>query len=149
MGKATSLKNPDAQILDAMTSMRIRILGWTPEQAQKVRGKHPVLNIIEIPPGVYKADWNKDPIPTWQNGAAIFTLARLPEDVGYTITKLVVEDVKQADSIQAASFPAIKGADIPGLTMRLATVPLHVGAYKYFKEIGSQIPGHLKPPEAN
>ncbi|MBI4506696.1 MAG: hypothetical protein HY691_14270, partial [Chloroflexi bacterium] len=149
MGKATALRNPDAVIMDVMTSMRIRILSWTPEQVQKVKAKNPWLNTIDIPAGVYKADWNSQAITTWQNGAAIFTTANLPEDVGYFVTKAAIEDIKQADSAQAAAFAAVKGADTPALTMRLATVPLHAGAYKYFKEIGTQLPDRLKPPEAN
>ncbi|MBI4507058.1 MAG: hypothetical protein HY691_16120, partial [Chloroflexi bacterium] len=58
MGKATALRNPDAVIMDVMTSIRIRILSWTPEQVQKVKAKNPWLNTIDIPAGVYKADWN-------------------------------------------------------------------------------------------
>ncbi|MBI4506695.1 MAG: TAXI family TRAP transporter solute-binding subunit [Chloroflexi bacterium] len=147
MGKATALRNPDATIMDVMTSIRIRILAWTPEQIQKVRAKHPWMNTIEIPAGVYKADWNSQPITTWQNGAGIFTATHLPEDIGYAVTKSAVEDVKQADSVQAAAFLAMKGADMPALTMRLASVPLHAGSYRYFKEIGTQLPDRLKPPE--
>ncbi|MBI3967532.1 MAG: TAXI family TRAP transporter solute-binding subunit [Chloroflexi bacterium] len=148
MGKASALRNPDAVILDAMTSMRIRILGWTPEQVAKVKAKHDWMNTTQVPAGVYKADWNQGPITTWQNGACIFSVSTVPEDVAYTLTKAAVEDIKQADSIQAGAFPAMKGADLVALTMQLSSVPLHAGSYRYFKEIGAPIPDRLKPPEA-
>ncbi|MBI3967401.1 MAG: TAXI family TRAP transporter solute-binding subunit [Chloroflexi bacterium] len=147
-GKATAIARPDALIQDAMVSMKIRILSWTPEQIQKAKEKYPFLSTTEIPAGVYKADWNEKPITTWQDGIGMFTRAKFSNDVAYAFTKAAVEDNKEGgEQVQSSAFTAMKGADLVKLTMDLATVPLHAGSYKYFSEIGVQIPDRLKPPE--
>ncbi|MBI2322682.1 MAG: hypothetical protein HYU88_11510 [Chloroflexi bacterium] len=148
MGKASAVKNPDALIMDIMTSTRIRILSWTPEQVQKVQAKYPFLGTVDIPPGTYKASWNEKSLPTWAEGTGMFALARLPEDLAYAFAKAAVEDTKPgAEGIQAAAYPAVKSADFAEMTATLSTIPLHAGTYRYFREIGTKLPDHLKPPE--
>lgn len=148
MGKATAIKRPDALIQDAMATMKIRILGFTPQQVQRVQAKYPFMKPADIPPGTYKAEWNEKPITTWQDGVGIFARATFPEDLAYAFTKYAVEDNRPGGGgIVAAAFPAIKEFDMAEVTLSLAPIPLHAGAYRYFQEIGAKVPDHLKPPE--
>lgn len=148
MGKASAIKYPDALIVDVMTSTRIRMLSWTPQQVQKVRAKYPFLSTVEIPAGVYKAEWNEQPITTWGDGIGMWTVARFDNDLAYKMIKAVIDDHKPGgERTQATSFQALKDFDITELTMTLAPYPLHAGVQKYFQEIGAKIPDHLKSPE--
>lgn len=147
MGKATTAQRPDALIQDIMASTPIRILDWTPEHLKKVRDKYPFTRHGEIPAGVYKATWNEKPVRSWLDGNGIYTRAMLPDDLAYAFTKAAVEDSRAADSVQAAAFPALKGLDFIQLTVDLSPIPLHAGAYRYFKESGATIPDWQKPPE--
>lgn len=148
MGKATALKTPDALIQELMTTTKIRILSWPDDLVQKVKAQHPGLNTAEIPAGVYKADWNQQPIRSWSDGIGMYTLAKFSEDLAYKFTKAAIEDSKASTSHQVAAYKGMTGVDVAKVTMELATVPLHAGAQKYFQEIGMQIPAHLKSPEA-
>lgn len=147
MGKATNAKSPDALIQDIMASAPIRVLDWQPEHLKKAQEKYPFLKFGEIPAGVYKGAWNEKPVRSWLDGNGLYTMARLPEELAYGFTKAAVEDSKAADSVQVAAFPGMKGQDLAQLTMDLSPIPLHAGAYRYFKEIGAKIPDWLKPPE--
>lgn len=150
MGKTSAVKRPDALIQDAMTTMKVRALSWTPEEVEKVRAKLPFLNTASIPAGTYKADWNEKPITTWGNGVGMFTLARFSDNLAYAFVKAAVEDNKEGgERIQASAYLALKEFDITELTLSLSTVPLHLGSYRYLREVGAKIPDHLKPPEAN
>ncbi len=64
----------------------------------------------------------------------------LPEDVVYEMTKVVWEHFDEI--VQAAPF--LKVVD-PNNVLGGIPVPLHPGAYKYFKEKGFKIPDRLKP----
>ena len=64
----------------------------------------------------------------------------LPEDVVYEMTKVVWEHFDEI--VEAAPF--LKVVD-PKNVLNGIPVPLHPGAYKYFKEKGFKIPDRLKP----
>ncbi len=64
----------------------------------------------------------------------------LPEDIVYEMTKVVWEHFDEI--VQAAPF--LKVVD-PNNVLGGIPVPLHPGAYKYFKEKGFKIPDRLKP----
>ncbi len=64
----------------------------------------------------------------------------LPENIVYEMTKVVWEHFDEI--VQAAPF--LKVVD-PNNVLGGIPVPLHPGAYKYFKEKGFKIPDRLKP----
>ncbi|MBI3968031.1 MAG: TAXI family TRAP transporter solute-binding subunit [Chloroflexi bacterium] len=148
MGKATAVKRPDALIQETMTNTKIRVLGWTPEQVQKVKAKYPFMNTLEVPAGTYKADWNEKPITTWADGIGMYGLAKFDSELAYQFTKHAIEDSKLKTGVQASAYPPMADFDLAITTLDLAPIPLHAGAQKYFAEIGAKIPDHLKSPEA-
>ncbi|MBI4505872.1 MAG: TAXI family TRAP transporter solute-binding subunit [Chloroflexi bacterium] len=148
MGKATALKAPDALIQEVMTTTKIRILSWPPALVQKVKAQHPGLGTVEIPAGVYKAEWNEKPITSWGDGIGMYALAKFSDDLAYRFTKAAVEDSKASGGHQVAAYKGMTGVDVPKATLDLATVPLHAGAQKYYQEIGQKIPDQVKSPEA-
>lgn len=100
--------------------------------------------------GLYKAQWNRQPILTLAVVAGVATRAgTLTEDQAYRIVKAVVEDNSPAGGgLQADAFKTIKGEDLAKLTIETATTPVHAGAQKSYSELGLRIPERLRSPEA-
>ncbi len=149
--KAGAPLNPDSLIQEMMATTEIRILSWPRELAERVqRESLPGYSIFEIPPGVYDADWNKEPILTWIITVGNATMKNsLSVDMAYKIVKAIREDnLPTGGQIQASAYPGVKGIDFAKQTVQLSRIPLHEGAIKYYKEIGLDIPDYLIPPEA-
>lgn len=142
--KGSPVAASDPSILDAMTSQPIRVLNWPSDVVQKLKAKYPFLMAIQIPAGVYKADWNQDPITTWGAWVAIFGSTQLADDVAYGVVKAVLQDKTE----QVAAYPAMKGIDVGKLTVESGALPLHKGAIKALREAGHAVPARLVPPEA-
>ena len=65
----------------------------------------------------------------------------LPEDLVYEITKAFWENIDQVVALSEGFKPYFKVEQaLDGLGL-----PLHKGAYKYYVEIGLDVPEHLKP----
>lgn len=142
--KATPLERPDPVILEAMVSQPLRILSWPNDLVAKVGAKFPSYKTFQIPAGVYKTEWNKEPIVTWGTSAAVMADTGFPEDLAYQFTKAAITDKTE----QVAAFPALKGADIGKRSVDLGLVPLHKGAIRALREVGHQVPKELVPSEA-
>jgi TRAP transporter TAXI family solute receptor len=81
----------------------------------------------------------KAPYVTFGEMNVLIAHKDLPEDLVYDITKTTFEDKAK----MAAGYPgfgSIKPEDI-----FLNLVPLHKGAYKYYQEIGVDIPAEIQP----
>ncbi|MEL7567297.1 MAG: TAXI family TRAP transporter solute-binding subunit, partial [Dehalobacterium sp.] len=63
----------------------------------------------------------------------------LPEDLVYDITKLTYEGKED----MMKGYPGFSTLDPRDITSGL--IPLHKGAYKYYQEIGIEIPDAIKP----
>ncbi|MBI3965074.1 MAG: TAXI family TRAP transporter solute-binding subunit [Chloroflexi bacterium] len=142
--KATPLTRPDPLIVESALAQPIRILSWPDELVKKAQAKYPYLKTVQIPAGVYQGDWNKEPITTWGFVTNIWTTTKLPEDLAYQFTKIVLQDKTE----QVAAFPALKDVDLGKLTLEHAAVPFHKGALKAFRELGYNVPKELVATEA-
>lgn len=140
---------PDASMLDMAVTAPVRILPVPVEQQKNIREKLPWLSFSNVEAGVYKADWNKDPVPSLSLLVGPSTTTRLPADLAYKITRAAVEDNRPGgEGIQAAAFPGVKGTDFAKLTVETADNLIHAGALKYYKELGLKIKDSQIPPEA-
>ena len=115
------------------------VIGVTPEQADAIRQELPSLGIMNIEEN--EAGDGYPAYTTWAYGNTVSSRADLDEEVAYNIVKAIVEH----QDAQAAAFSVLKDADIPEMTIELATTPLHPGAIRYFEEQGYEVPEHLKP----
>ena len=138
--KSASISAPDATILDVRTAVDIDVLSWSEPQIAKIKERYPYYQFIELKDTPY----NTGPVTVRSIYLAIGTTSDMSEEVAYKIVKTVSENVP----FQAGSFPAIKGIDIPRLTLEGAKAPLHAGTVRYFREIGLTVPDELVPPEA-
>jgi TRAP transporter TAXI family solute receptor len=136
-GSPTAL---DSSTMDLATATNIRVLGLTPEQAEKVRAEMPDLSVIEVAAGVAEGF----PAYTiWSFGVGIAAPSTMSEETAYQIVKAVMED----KTAQGNAMASVKNADFAQMTLDYSTVPLHAGAIRWFKENGYSIPDRLKPSE--
>jgi TRAP-type uncharacterized transport system substrate-binding protein len=83
---------------------------------------------------------NSGPYTVWGFMIGVSARPGMDEQTAYDITKAVMENMAE----QEAAFPAVKGNNLPELTLQYATSPLHPGAIRYYEEIGLTVPDHLK-----
>jgi TRAP transporter TAXI family solute receptor len=120
---------------------KIRILNWPANKAAKVQDALPFVNFVDVPEGKIPG------IPAYTTVVQAIGFIcyddSLTNDQVYTIVKAIHDGKKY----QEAAYPAMKGFNIPEMTMKLTKIPLHPGAIRYYKEIGVEVPAHLIPPE--
>ncbi|HEY8450204.1 MAG TPA: TAXI family TRAP transporter solute-binding subunit, partial [Bacillota bacterium] len=134
---------PDATYLDVSTFLDVKVLGLTEDQLATLAAKLPDLIPVEVPAGVYPGQDEPMRLP---GVIGCYCAAKdFDDELAYAITKAVHEN----KDLQDEAFPAVKDLDYAELTMRYATIPLHSGAIRYYREIGAEIPERLLPPEAN
>jgi TRAP transporter TAXI family solute receptor len=132
---------PDATTLDLMTFTKIRVLGFSQADIDKILKAYPHFPVIPIQAGTYSADWNKGPILTIGVILAYGTTKSLPEEIAYKMVKAIWEH----KAGQEASFSAFK--KMTPDSVKLMTIPLHPGAVRFYKERGIDLPKVLIPPE--
>lgn len=146
--KSCPLQGLDSTLLDIMSSTKVKILGFSKANVDKVSPKFPALVWNKVPAGY----WKEFPdMPEYWSWGPDFVFGahfeNISEDLGYKITKITVEHGKEMN------WAGIKTAD-PGkkLLQVLRSMPdpvwLHKGAVKYFRERGLEIPEKAIPPEA-
>ncbi|MDD2573244.1 MAG: TAXI family TRAP transporter solute-binding subunit [Bacillota bacterium] len=135
---------PAAAIQDIMTARDIEVIEIGDDLYKKVKAKYPFFSQYVIPAGTYG---NEEDKLTINCVAALYVAPEMSEDAVYDITKVWFEQTAHtaaahgaaqwlADEIAAGN----KQVMIDGIT-----TPLHPGAYKYFTEIGLDIPDMIKP----
>lgn len=118
----------------------LRLLSLSDEQVQRVVAELPFLSPRTIPAGSYTG---VPEVRTVGILTAIAAASRVPSDVVYEITRAYWEHHGKV----AAAFPTA-GEVSPNDLVQGATIPLHAGAVRYYREIGLEIPDRLIPPEA-
>ncbi|AXS42809.1 TAXI family TRAP transporter solute-binding subunit [Breoghania sp. L-A4] len=128
----------DGSTLDIATFTPIRVLGLNDAQKAILADTMPDISVVDLPEGA------ADGIPaysTWSFGVGVAASPDLSEDAAYKIVKAVMED----KDVQGAAMASVKGVDLAKLTLQYATIPLHPGAARWFKENGHEIPARLQP----
>lgn len=119
---------------------KVKILEFTDEQLKKVQEILPFYFRFVIEPGTYPNQ--NEPIKTIAQPNWLAVRKDVPADVVYKLTKTLWENLDYMLKVhKACRYLKIEKA-LDGLT-----VPLHPGAYRYYKEKGLPIPDHLIPPE--
>lgn len=124
----------------------IRLLS-VPEEAYEDERVKAVLEIpgrtrSEIPAGVYDNQVNKASVDTVGTTVGISVHKDLDEQLVYDMTKAFWEHLDEVH----ATAEWMKSINL-GNALNQMSGPLHVGAYRYYKEVGVNIPEELVPPE--
>jgi len=138
---------PSPQIQQFALVSPIRFLGIPAEAFDTAPMKAalglPGRTIHDIPPGIYKNQVNDAPVRTIGSWVGLGTHKWLDEQVVYDMTKAFWENI---DEVYATAewMKAITKES----ALKEMNIPLHVGAYRYYKEAGFAVPDHVVPPEA-
>jgi TRAP transporter TAXI family solute receptor len=124
----------------ALMGDRITILNWTQEALDKVNAKYPLWDWYEFPPGTYPNQ--EQLIRTVGSPNVLVTRVDIPEEHVYQITKVIWENLSTLQDIHGATNDMRLDIAINGLG-----APLHLGALRYYREVGLTIPERLLPPE--
>ncbi|MBU2874660.1 TAXI family TRAP transporter solute-binding subunit [Marinobacter salexigens] len=137
---------PSALISQFALLNDIRLIGLSEDDIKTPRMQE-ILGIVgrtieRIPPDLYGDSQANDgsvvAIGAW---AGIGTHAGVEEEIVYKVTKTIFENIKAFH--QAADWMKV-------ITLETAlsemNVPLHAGAYRYYKEAGVEVPSDLIPP---
>ena len=125
-----NLAVPGAAIQEASLARKMKILPMDDDLIKFLEGHG--LSRGAIPKGSYKDVVNNDKdIPTIAMANTIVANAKIPADVVYQFTKVLLSDLNGVRKVH----PAFKDFD-PKDAVKLANVPLHPGAEKAYKEAG-------------
>jgi TRAP transporter TAXI family solute receptor len=113
------------------------IVGFTPEDLEKIHKKYPFLSPGVVPANTYR-NQTRD-IPATADWSAFFTHKDVPDDLVYKFVELAFAN----QDLLAATHKALK--DATAANQKFLALPLHPGAYKYFKEKNIPIPENALP----
>lgn len=120
----------------ALLGDRMTILNWSQETLDKINAKYPLWGWYEFPPGTYPNQ--TELIRTVASPNVLVTRADIPEEVVYSVTKVIWENLATLQEIHGATKDMRIEVAIDGLG-----APLHDGAIRYYREVGLEIPERL------
>ncbi len=128
---------PWAAVLDLASQTEIKFLGMTEEELLKLQQAAPFTTIVRITSEEY--DWVTEPVLAPGTLQTMIVSADVPEEVVYQLTKTTWENWDEIVNLvpaagKVSAFDAVK---LQG--------KLHPGAYKYYQELGMDIPDEIKP----
>jgi len=130
---------PNAAFLDVCTFTEIHIIALDPDKINSLIAKDPSYIHVTIPGGTYPG--NPDDIHTVGYKCGFTANKDLPEDVAYEVVKAFWANYEMVMHVNP-SFPIYI---IPENAFDGMVLPLHPGAYRYYKEQGYEIPDHIMP----
>ena len=127
-----------SSILDLATTHEINILGFTPEQAQKILAANATYSSVDLAGGVYRGvDKPVSTIGVWN---VMICQASLDTDLVYNLVKALYENNGYLMKIHPSA-----GYTTPENAVKYCPIPLHPGTIKYLKEKGITVPAKLMP----
>jgi hypothetical protein len=146
---------PISSIIEIATTKDVNFVSFPEDVIAKLNVKYPYYAKVQMPAKSYPKQ--PQPVTTVALPALWVTSTKVSEKDVYDVTYHLWEKTPQ---IYEANKAAASGAEVmarvheQGKNVKLenallgVTVPLHAGAYKYYKEKGINIPPALVPPEA-
>jgi len=121
---------PDANISELMLTGRVKLISMEPKKVKELMSEYPMYAPASIPPNVYHdQDYRVD---TAASFALLMTYADQDEEVVYAITKAIHENHDFLVSLHSS----FKDTTLENALLGMGPIPLHLGAEKYYKEIG-------------
>lgn len=127
-----------SSILDLATTHDIQILGFTPEQTEKILAANKTYSAVELAGGVYRGvDQAVATIGVWN---VMICQKSLDEDLVYQLVKALYEHNDYLVKIHPSA-----AYTTPENAVKYSPIPLHPGTIKYLKEKGVEVPADLMP----
>lgn len=133
-----SVGPPTSSIMNLAASRNIRLLSLSPEEVAKAREIEPIFAEFTLEKGIY--DGVTSDVRTVGIPNVLAVNANMSNELAYQLTKLLYERINDLIAIH----PAARDTTVE-FSIGSSPVPLHPGALRYYEEIGTQIPAHLRP----
>jgi TRAP transporter TAXI family solute receptor len=141
-------------MIEISTTKDATYLPFPDDVIKRLQAKYPYYATVTMPANSYPKQ--NYPVKTVAIMAIWVTRAELSEKDAYDVVSYMYEkkpqlyrekkDLASGAEMMAAAHEQGKNVKLETALLGL-TVPLHAGAYKYYKEKGLQIPPALIPPE--
>jgi len=105
--------------------------------------EEPDYQLTTVKPKTYRGQKNAKAVTVLGYYLFIGTQAKVSSDVVYKATKTFWQNIKEVH----ATAKYMEALD-KETALAAVTGPLHIGAYRYYKEAGFKIPARIVPPEA-
>ena len=131
---------PNSAILDIMSVMKIRILSLGDEEMKKITANVPGFRKVVVPSGMYPGigEFN-----TVGNEWSDFVRKDFPAELAYKWVKTIWENRAEIKK----SAPVFSGDHVAEISLAVKSVYMHLGAIKFYRELGFTVPKVLVPPE--
>lgn len=127
-----------SSILDLATTHDITVLGFTPEQTQKILAAQTTYAGVDLSGGIYRGvDASVPTIGVWN---VIICQTSLDTEMVYQLSKALFENVDYLKKIHPSAVYTT-----PENTVKYSPIPLHPGTIKYIKEKGIEVPENMIP----
>ena len=134
---------PTSAMVEANSARPLTFINLTDEELAKIHEKWPDLDKFQVAAKLYPGQ--NEPFNTVA-ALAINSIAAdkdMPAEAVYEMTKSYWKNFK----VICKQFPGVCGSS-PEATVTGSLIPLHVGAMKFYQEMGVKIPERAMPPEA-
>jgi len=147
-GRIAAMNTPAGPPVAAVTQLfaqmggdKVTVLEFTDEQLETLHSKYPIWNRYVVEAKTYPGQ--KEDIRTVSQPNFLAVHPDVSEETMYLVTKTIYENLPFLHNIHKATEAMSLDRAINGLP-----VPLHPGAYKYYREQGIEVPEDLKPDQA-
>ncbi len=127
-----------SSILDLATTHEINMIGFTPEQTQRILAANETYSAVELAGGVYRGiDQPVSTIGVWN---VMICQASLDTEMVYSLVKALFEHNDYLQKIHPSA-----AYTTPENAVKYSPIPLHPGTIKYLEEKGIAVPDNLRP----
>ena len=127
-----------SSILDLATTHEIHIIGFTPEQTEKILAANKTYSAVDLADGFYRGI--DQPVPTIGVWNVMICQASLDTDMVYKLAKALFENNDYLQKIHS-----VAGYTTPENAVKYSPIPLHPGTIKYLEEKNIAVPDDLRP----
>lgn len=129
---------PHPSVNEAVTTFGAQILNLDKNVVEKLVNDFPYISQQSLPAKVY-GEKQPNPAYTFGDWVVYFTHKDMPEDFVYEIVKATMDN--KGMMVAAASAANHLSAE----NIVRMSIPLHKGAYRYYREKGIEVPKHAMP----
>lgn len=133
---------PDSYVMQLNTNRPVQMINIPDEQLNTILEAIPSVKSAVIPAGVYDGvDYEVQTLSTYQGIQVDMSFS---QDLVYRMWKAMWEN--ETDTWKNA-YQIGADNNIPDLTLKAASTPLHAGTVQYLTELGYEVPAELIPEE--
>jgi TRAP transporter TAXI family solute receptor len=135
-------REPTSAMVEANSARPLIFISLTDEEIARILQRWPDLTKFQVRANLYVGQ--TEPVNTIADVGTVEAAHKdMPAEAAYEFTKSYWKNF----TVICQQYPSVC-ATSPEASLTAGTIPLHVGAMKYYQEIGLKIPESAVPPEA-